>query len=255
VTKASTIAPVAIEQPWARLSWIIPAAILLWAALLTVFGLLLERTSPPAPELAPTEVRIVELPPTAGLQGGPAAAAPAVPKIKTPAIKPHPHIKIERPVVPHPTVHHIVRPKLAPEIAPSTNGTAKSKDEEAPANNTPAASSATGSSSGGTGVPGGSGSGSGAGVGSDSGGARAIFAPTPEIPDDLREQIISTFAVAHFKVGSDGQAEVTLTTPTDNPRLNEILLDTLKEWRFFPAMKSGVAIDSEFDIRIPVTVQ
>lgn len=248
------MAPVAIEQPWARLGWIIPTAILLWAALLTVFGLLLERTSPPAPELAPTEVRIVELPPTAGLQGGPAPAAPAAPKIKTPPVKPH-QIKAQPPVIAHPKVHHLVRPKPAPEVAPSINGTAKSKDEEAPVASAPAASRATGSSSGGTGVPGGTGSGSGAGVGSDSGGARAIFAPTPEIPDDLREQIISTFAVAHFKVGSDGQAEVTLTTPTDNPRLNEILLDTLKEWRFFPAMKSGVAIDSEFDIRIPVTVQ
>lgn len=246
---------VAIEQPWARLGWIIPSAILLWAALLTVFGLLLERTSPPAPELAPTEVRIVELPPTAGLQGGPAPAASAAPKIKTPQVKPHPHSKVERTAVPHPIVHHMVRPKPAPEVAPSVNGTANSKEDEAPAASAPAAAGATGSTSGGSGVPGGSGSGSGTGAGSDSGGARAIFAPTPEIPDDLREQIISTVAVAHFKVGSDGQAEVTLTTPTDNPRLNEILLDTLKEWRFFPAMKSGVAIASEFDVRIPVSVE
>ena len=61
--------------------------------------------------------------------------------------------------------------------------------------------------------------------------------------------------MAHFKVSYDGQVEVTLVTPTSNPQLNEILLDTLKQWKFFPAMRNGVAIPSEFDIRIPVTVQ
>jgi len=48
---------------------------------------------------------------------------------------------------------------------------------------------------------------------------------------------------------------VSLTQPTANPRMNQILLDTLKQWRFFPAMKSGIAVDSEFDLRIPITVQ
>lgn len=241
------MAAAAIEQPWTRLGWIIPSALLVWFALLTVFGLLLERTSPPLPEIAPTQVQIVELPPPAGLQGGP---APAAPKPKSEPVKPH--VKIQPPVIPH-RAHHIVRPKPEP-VPPSINGTAKSEQEEAPAASAPPATGAR-ESSGGGGIAGGSGSGSGAGAGSDSGGARAIFAPTPVIPDDLREQIISTVAVAHFKVDSDGTAEVTLTTPTHNPRLNQILLDTLMEWRFFPAMKSGVAINSEFDVRIPVSVE
>jgi protein TonB len=47
---------------------------------------------------------------------------------------------------------------------------------------------------------------------------------------------------------------VSLVTPTPNPRLNQILLDTLKQWRFFPAMKNGIAIDAQFDVRIPITV-
>ncbi|HUN57795.1 MAG TPA: hypothetical protein VMU41_06745 [Candidatus Binataceae bacterium] len=241
----------ALEQPWTRLGWIIPSALLLWFALLTVFGLLLERTSPPPPELAPTQVQIVELPPPAGLQGGPAAAAPAAPKPKAEPVKPH--VKIYRPVIPHP-VHHIARPRPESVVPPSINGTAKGEEEEAPAASAPASTGGK-ESAGGGGVPGGSGSGSGAGAGSDSGGARAIFAPTPVIPDDLREQIISTVAVAHFKVASDGTAQVALTTPTNNPQLNQLLLDTLKEWRFFPAMKSGVTVDSEFDVRIPVRVE
>jgi periplasmic protein TonB len=247
-----------IEQPWIRLGWIVPSAVLLWAILLTVFGMLLERTAPPPPDLTPTQIQIVELPPAAGLQGGPGPAAPAQPKPKSEPIKQHPQVRIERPVIHHPRVHHIVKPRAGP-VPPSINGTAKSEEEEAPAASapaasTPAVSNATGSLSG-SGVSGGSGSGSGAGAGRDSGGARAIFAPKPVIPDDLRERIMAAVAVAHFKVSYDGQVEVTLTTPTHNPELNQILLDTLKQWRFFPAMKGGVAIDSEFDVRIPVTVQ
>ncbi len=74
-------------------------------------------------------------------------------------------------------------------------------------------------------------------------------------PDELREDALNRVAIAHFKVGYDGPVQVNLTKPTDNPELNEILLNTLKRWRFFPAIRSGVAIGSEFDIRMPVSVQ
>jgi protein TonB len=56
-------------------------------------------------------------------------------------------------------------------------------------------------------------------------------------------------------VWPDGTVEVTLAQPTPNPRLNQILLNTLRQWKFFPAMKDGIAINSEFDVRIPISVQ
>jgi protein TonB len=105
------------------------------------------------------------------------------------------------------------------------------------------------------GVPGSKGTGVGSGLGSDTTGARAIYAPVPKIPDELREDTLTAVAVAHFRVSYDGNVEVVLAQPTSNPQLNEILLDTLKQWRFFPAMKGGVAENSEFDVRIPITVQ
>ena len=98
------------------------------------------------------------------------------------------------------------------------------------------------------GIPGGTGVGSGAGIGNDASGARAIYAPTPTIPDELRENVFQAVAVAHFKVSPDGAVEVTLEQPTPNPRLNQILLNTLRQWKFFPAMKDGIAINSEFDV-------
>ena len=82
-----------------------------------------------------------------------------------------------------------------------------------------------------------------------------MYAPTPTIPDDLREGTFSTMAVARFKVSSDGSVEVSLVKPTPNPRLNQILLDTLKQWKFFPAMKDGIATIPTFEVRIPIAVQ
>ena len=147
---------------------------------------------------------------------------------------------------------------------PSPFGTAKHVEEPEPpiaskgpsggASGTRGGASTEGGGGGG-GIGGGTGSGSGAGIGSDSSGARAVYAPTPAIPDDLREDAFSTMAIAQFKVSPDGDVEVTLVKPTPNPRLNQILLDTLKQWKFFPAMKEGIAIASQFEVRIPIAVQ
>jgi len=53
----------------------------------------------------------------------------------------------------------------------------------------------------------------------------------------------------------DGSSEVALEKPTSNPRLNQVLLDTLKQWKFLPAVKDGVAINSTFEVQIPISVQ
>ncbi len=65
-----------LDQPWRRFAWIGPLAIVFWGIVLVAFAFLLEQTAAPPQELKPVEARIVELPPTAGLQGG-APAAPA----------------------------------------------------------------------------------------------------------------------------------------------------------------------------------
>jgi protein TonB len=240
-----------LDEPWRRFAWIAPLSILLWVAALFCFSILLRQTAPPLPELKPLEARIVELPAAGGLQGGPAAVKP-----HPAAVKPNPAIVAKPVPVPviHPRtiVHHRAKIKpIVPPVPPSPTGTSKSEAPIAPAS--PATS--TGASTEGEGASAGSGSGSGSGMGSDSGGARAIYSPVPKIPDDLREVAFEAVAVAHFLVSYDGKVKVNLAKPTSDPRLNQILLSTLEQWRFFPAMKGGVAIDSEFDVRIPITVQ
>jgi protein TonB len=86
-------------------------------------------------------------------------------------------------------------------------------------------------------------------------GARAIYRPMPEIPEELRHHPMNLTAVARFRVAADGGATVDLIRPTPNPRLNTALLAALKAWRFFPAMENGRPVASTVDIRIPIRVQ
>ena len=85
-------------------------------------------------------------------------------------------------------------------------------------------------------------------------GARAISKLLPEIPDSLPGPA-SVVAIARFKVAADGSAQVEVIEPTTDPELNHALLDSLKRWRFFPAMLNGKPVASSNEIRIPVSVK
>jgi len=86
-------------------------------------------------------------------------------------------------------------------------------------------------------------------------GARALYQPLPEIPEDLRRRAIDLVAVARFHVSANGSAEVELIEPTPDPNLNRALMETLRKWRFFPAMEAGKPVASVVDIRIPISVR
>jgi len=236
--------PPELDEPARRLLWIIPLSIAIWAILLSGFSLILMRTKVmPQEELKAIEARLIDIPKAAGLQGNGGAthpSAPAIPKAK-PIVKPHPAV-------------HVKKVAPLPPVIRSPYGT--EKNTEAPGvEEKPGASAGTTTESGESGSSeSGEGSGGG-GIGTDTVGARAIYSPTPVIPDDLLEDVMQTEAVARFNVSFDGVSEVTLEKPTSNPRLNQVLLDTLKQWKFFPAVKNGVAIASSFEVRIPITVQ
>ncbi|WP_235012407.1 TonB family protein [Caballeronia catudaia] len=84
--------------------------------------------------------------------------------------------------------------------------------------------------------------------------ARLLSQPLPVLPDDLREVAYQAVAVARFDVHGDGSFDVELVRPTQNPRLNQILLETLRKWRFFPAMENGHPIESHQDLRVHFNV-
>ncbi len=86
-------------------------------------------------------------------------------------------------------------------------------------------------------------------------GARVLYQPKPEIPEQLRRRSLELAALARFHIAADGSAQVELVEPTPDPDLNRSLMETLKKWRFFPELRNGKPVASTLDIRIPISVR
>ncbi len=199
------------------LRWPLPAAVVAWLAVAWLFGQLL--VNPPVRNVSPDpiEARIVELPESTP-PPAPSRPAPPPPKPKAVAIKkPEP-----APLAPAP-------PTLAPpEPKPPATQTEPEPPTPVPQNTHAPAETALG--------------------------ARAIYQPVPKIPDELREEALRAVALARFHVREDGTVTVELLTPTPDPRINQLILNTLSTWRFFPAMKDGKPQPSVQEIKIHVDI-
>lgn len=165
----------------------------------------------------------------------------------TPSIQPKPPAAVPKPKPP-PTV----RPRRAPvtrqkaeviTAAPGAGAGSTPSVEQAPAPNTSANSESN------------EGRDSSRGDIYANSGARAIVQPMPKISEDLREGTFKSVALARFHIAVDGSAEVELVKPTPNPCLNRILLDSLKKWRFFPAIESGKPVASTEEILVTIEVK
>jgi len=71
----------------------------------------------------------------------------------------------------------------------------------------------------------------------------------------MRDEVMEAVAIARFKVMHDGQVFVSLSKATEFERLNSIIVQKLREWRFAPAVSNGVPVDSDAEVRLLITVQ
>jgi periplasmic protein TonB len=239
-----------MDSPWRRLPWTLPAALLiLTAALWGAAYFMYKPTYRPAAQ-SPIDAQLIEVP------------AP----VATETIEPGLPAAVEQPEPPPPVVPRQVpeKPKVTPRprqkpapqkskvltsAAPDSSGNALT----APMENAPAAENTSSNSStrAGSSDPKGSSQGN---LYANSG-ARAIVQPMPKIPEDLRAEAFKSAALARFHIAVDGSAEVELAKPTPFPRLNRILLDSLKQWRFMPAIKSGKPVASTEEILVKIEVK
>src|SRR6266404_4352117 len=230
------------DDPWQRLPWLLPLALLVTALSQMGFLLLLRQPSAPPAAPRPVSVQVVELP-VAPVRKPPPTRRPepSPPRLTPPPVE----TRVEAPRDPTPAV----------EADPSTQAPAPSATVPAPpataspgplaGSSTQAPVAALPSVRGPEGPP----------SGTDTMSARAIYKPMPEIPESLRHRSVELVAVARFRVTVNGSAQVELTRPTSDPDLNRALLETLKRWRFFPAMQAGKPVASTIDIRIPISVK
>lgn len=78
-----------------------------------------------------------------------------------------------------------------------------------------------------------------------------LHQPLPQIPDDLRYEAFNSFAIARFHIDEQGSVvRVELVKPCNNPKLNQLLLKSLKEWKFQPSK-----IATTQDIRVNFKVE
>lgn len=234
------------DDPWGRLPWLTAVAVVLTSASLAGFLRLIEEPLTAVPLPPPVRLEVMEVvaassvttrvaPPP--LPASPRRAEPSRPPQDSPRAAPAREASPEAPpaaplpLTPEPPVE-TVGPPLArpapPPPAPSAPSASRSEPATAPG---PARE------------------------GGGRMGARALYQPLPELPDSLRRRSIEAVAVARFQVAEDGSAQVQLVEPTSDPDLNRALLDTLRRWRFFPAMQDGKPVASSVDIRIPVSVK
>lgn len=246
------------DSPWNRLPWTMPAAFLICAlalwALAFFIGKPARRAEPP-----PIEAQIIEQPAQndeipLGRLDAPFESKQEPP----PALTPPEYVPPPKPVVkPKATPHH---PRPAPVLHAKPIAT---PDSSATAPGTETASSSSRDEQGGPGREPSVGTQFGSPYGSSTSkgelhansGARAIVKPLPEIPDDLRREAFSSSVRVRFHVSADGSVEVELTQPTQNVRLNRIVLDSLKKWRFMPALKNGMPVPSVEEILVKLEVK
>ena len=225
-----------------RFSVALLIAFVLCAVLLTRFVNPLKRPLPSAaaPVQATMEMRLVEL---AAPPANTHAVAPSAPPA---AVTPQVHVRrvptparVTKPYeIQHPTPERVLAKTDEPAPAPAA------KPEASPSTTSSAAVTASSSSA----------SSGNAAAAPEGSAARVISQPMPSLPDDLREDAYQAIAVARFDIHADGTIEVELSKPTQNPRLNALLLEALRKWRFFPAMQGGHPVESHQDVRVHFNV-
>lgn len=205
--------------PWALL-----IAVALWAVLLLAWAVRLTPQPLSSIALAPVDARLVELPP-------PTPPVPVKPAPKRPVSKPVHLKKVERDGLP---VRAKPKPVPKPKPRPAPKPVVKPKPKPKPiAKAAPQAQAA---------------------VNREAMGAHAVYSPLPKIPDDLRGAAMDEVAVVRLHIHADGTVAVDLVRPTDNPRINRIVLDTLRTWMFYPALAKGKPVESVQEIRIRLSV-
>ena len=217
-----------LDNPWRRVPWSLPLALVICTGILWEFGRILERAPVHQTVPASIEAELVELPP---------------PPVVEHVVKPKP-----KPERPKPAPQQAKSPEPTPTVPPIAVPSAQTVEDKTPAPAAPlpplpvprpAARPTPDTRSAGTAPL----------------GAQAIVRPMPQIPDELREDAFNAVAVARFHITADGTATFELAKPTPNPRLNRLLMEKLREWRFFPAMRDGKPVPSDQDVRITFEVK
>jgi protein TonB len=84
--------------------------------------------------------------------------------------------------------------------------------------------------------------------------AQPTSQPLPVIPDDLLDSDIDTTFFGYFTIHADGSTDVKMVQGTGNSILDRLAMDAAKKWKFDPATKNGVPVDSYRRLQVQFVV-
>lgn len=76
----------------------------------------------------------------------------------------------------------------------------------------------------------------------------------PEIPSELRTQTLATQVTVQVSVDESGASSVSLVSSCGNERLDKLVLDAVKKWKWNPAVAEGVPIPALFQYTVKLKV-
>lgn len=83
----------------------------------------------------------------------------------------------------------------------------------------------------------------------------AIYNPAPIVPEYLLREEIKTSVIVEFFIMKTGETSVHLISSSGNEELDAIAITTTSKWRFYPAEKDHIPLDSKVKLRIVFEVR
>jgi TonB family protein len=80
--------------------------------------------------------------------------------------------------------------------------------------------------------------------------AEIISSPQPAIPSQVQEEGCSASCVARFSIEPNGKVQVKLLTSSGSDEIDDITLNTLRRWKFKPAMLDGKPVASTRRVKV-----
>jgi protein TonB len=80
--------------------------------------------------------------------------------------------------------------------------------------------------------------------------AQVVSNPAPVIPEAMHENCFKSCCIARFMIGADGKSKVKLLSSSGSDEIDDITVQTLRQWKFKPAMLDGKPVASTRRIKV-----
>jgi TonB family protein len=84
--------------------------------------------------------------------------------------------------------------------------------------------------------------------------SQVVDCPQPVIPANLHEHCFKSCCIARFLIKEDGKTQVRLVSSSGDEEVDQITLQTLKQWKFRPAALNGKPVQSTRRIKVEFEV-